>query len=132
MIQEDWEFLKFLQIKERERERERSNSAEQVNYLFPPSLLQLKNLRFLFQSLTFNAFCMILQHLSQFFEVFKLKKGGPNFLVRANPAERLNYLTPLLYINFKNWRIEILYYHSLDVYAFYIIQYDFSQISKMS
>ena len=36
------------------------------------------------------------------FFVAQIKEGGPNFLGKTNSAERLNYLAPLLYFNFKN------------------------------
>ena len=39
-----------------------------------------------------------------FFKFPQIKEGGHNFLGGTNSAERLNYLVPLLYFNFKNLR----------------------------
>ena len=39
-----------------------------------------------------------------FFKFPQIKEVAPNFLGGTNSAERLNYLVPLLYFNFKNLR----------------------------
>ena len=38
----------------------------------------------------------------RFLKIHQINKGGPNFLGGTNSAERLNYLVPLLYFNFRN------------------------------
>ena len=40
----------------------------------------------------------------RFFKFFQIKEGGPNFLSGTNSAERLNYLVPHLYFNFRNFK----------------------------
>ena len=39
-----------------------------------------------------------------FLNIPKLKRGGPNFLAGNNSAQRLNYLVPILYFNFKSFK----------------------------
>ena len=72
-----------------------TNSADRLNYLVRTSAFpfqKFKELKFFVIHCTSMSSNWFTSTFLNFFRFFEIKKGGPNFLVGTNSAERLNYL----------------------------------------
>ena len=84
-----------------------TNSAELQYYLVPPSVFQFQKyeqLKFLVIHRTSMGSDWFTSTFVNFLKFPQIKEGGPNFLDGTNSAKWLNYLIPLLYFNFRNFR----------------------------
>ena len=104
-------FLKFLQIKEGDLIFWGTNSAESLNYLVSPFCINFKSFKDPNSSSSIRFQCILLEWRVPFSDFWKLPQIKEVDLISwgwgvwgTNSAERLNYLVPLLYLNFKSFK----------------------------
>ena len=127
--------LKFLHIKEGDLisgENQFCSKSELFDLPFCISILKFSRTRILRHSLDFSAFCIIQEYFSETFKISINWRGRTKFLGGNQFCRTAELFGSRLCISISKVLWTNVFRHSLDLYAFCMIQEYFSQSLKIS